>query len=199
MIWFIWFTYHVTIYCYELWNLYLIFFFFFFFFFCILNNIEIWGDDMCKLDYCIHALSRAIPMLLLICTYLWLFVASWLVACCCVSSFLYSNIAEIISVWKKRWWLAVYLFVFMHLCSLSRVSELSCGLWLRIFLDFILALFSYNIVKFVASTVLYSDNNDEICMSRAMTKCVLSHMRTTKAQIRLRIRAVWSAPLLFAA
>ena len=27
-------------------------------------------------------------------------------------------------------------------------------------------------------------------MSRAMRKCVLCHMRTTKAQIRLRIRAV---------
>ena len=36
-------------------------------------------------------------------------------------------------------------------------------------------------------------------MSRAMRKCVLRHMRTTKAQISLRIRAVWSAPLLFAA
>ena len=30
-------------------------------------------------------------------------------------------------------------------------------------------------------------------------KTCLCHMRTTKAQIRLRIRAVWSAPLLFAA
>ena len=28
-----------------------------------------------------------------------------------------------------------------------------------------------------------------------MRKCVLCHMRTTKAQISLRIRAVWSAPL----
>ena len=36
-------------------------------------------------------------------------------------------------------------------------------------------------------------------LSRAMRKCVLCHMRTTKAQIRLRICAVWSAPLLFAA
>ena len=33
-------------------------------------------------------------------------------------------------------------------------------------------------------------------MSRAMRKCVLCYMRTTKAQISLRIRAVWSAPLL---
>ena len=32
-----------------------------------------------------------------------------------------------------------------------------------------------------------------------MRKCVLCHMWTTKAQISLRIRAVWSAPLLFAA
>ena len=32
-----------------------------------------------------------------------------------------------------------------------------------------------------------------------MRKCVLCHMRTTKVQISLRIRTVWSAPLLFAA
>ena len=36
-------------------------------------------------------------------------------------------------------------------------------------------------------------------MSRAMRTCVWCHLRTTKAQISLRIRAVWSAPLLFAA
>ena len=36
-------------------------------------------------------------------------------------------------------------------------------------------------------------------LSRAMRKCVLCHMRTTMAQISLRIRTVWSAPLLFAA
>ena len=36
-------------------------------------------------------------------------------------------------------------------------------------------------------------------MSQAMRKCVLCHMQTTKAQISLRILAVWSAPLLFAA
>ena len=39
----------------------------------------------------------------------------------------------------------------------------------------------------------------QLYVSRAMKKCVLRHMRTTKAQISLRIRAVWSAPLLFAA
>ena len=38
-----------------------------------------------------------------------------------------------------------------------------------------------------------------IKMSQAMRKCVLCHMRTTKVQISLRIRTVWSAPLLFAA
>ena len=32
-----------------------------------------------------------------------------------------------------------------------------------------------------------------------LEKTCLSYMRTTKAQISLRIRAVWSAPLLFAA
>ena len=32
-------------------------------------------------------------------------------------------------------------------------------------------------------------------MNQNTRKCVLCHMRTTKVQIRLRIRAVWSAPL----
>ena len=36
-------------------------------------------------------------------------------------------------------------------------------------------------------------------MSHVMRKTCLCHMRTTKAPISLRIRAVWSAPLLFAA
>ena len=36
-------------------------------------------------------------------------------------------------------------------------------------------------------------------VSRAMRKCVLCHMRPTKAQISLHIHAVWSAPLLLAA
>ena len=33
-------------------------------------------------------------------------------------------------------------------------------------------------------------------MIRAMQKCVFEHMRTAKAQISLRIRAVWSGPSL---
>ena len=36
-------------------------------------------------------------------------------------------------------------------------------------------------------------------LDQVMQKRVLCHMRTTKSQISLRIRAVWSAPLLFAA
>ena len=36
-------------------------------------------------------------------------------------------------------------------------------------------------------------------LGQVMQKCVLCHMRTTKAQISLRIRAVWLAPLLFTA
>ena len=36
-------------------------------------------------------------------------------------------------------------------------------------------------------------------MGQVMRKRVLCHMRITKVQIGLRIRAVWSAPLLFAA
>ena len=36
-------------------------------------------------------------------------------------------------------------------------------------------------------------------LGHIMRKRVLCHMRTTKVQISLRIRAVWSAPLLFAA
>ena len=37
-----------------------------------------------------------------------------------------------------------------------------------------------------------------LCMGHAMPKCVCGHMRTAKAQIRLRIRAVWSGPSLSA-
>ena len=44
----------------------------------------------------------------------------------------------------------------------------------------------------------YTYTYHEIVMSRAMRKCVLCNMRTTKAQISMRIRAVWLAPLLFA-
>ena len=40
---------------------------------------------------------------------------------------------------------------------------------------------------------------ERLKMGQVMGKRVLSHMRTTKVQISLRIRAVWSAPLLFAA
>ena len=36
-------------------------------------------------------------------------------------------------------------------------------------------------------------------VGQVMRKCVLCYMRTTKVQISLRIRAVISAPLLFAA
>ena len=36
-------------------------------------------------------------------------------------------------------------------------------------------------------------------VGQVMQKHVLCRMQTTKAQISLRIRAVWSAPLLFAA
>ena len=36
-------------------------------------------------------------------------------------------------------------------------------------------------------------------LGQVMRKCVLYRMRTTKVQISLRICAVWSAPLLFAA
>ena len=39
----------------------------------------------------------------------------------------------------------------------------------------------------------------KIYMSRAMRKPILCHIQTTKTQISLRICAVWSAPLLFAA
>ena len=36
----------------------------------------------------------------------------------------------------------------------------------------------------------------QLDVSQAMRKCVLCHMRTTKAQISLCIRAVWSAPFI---
>ena len=42
-------------------------------------------------------------------------------------------------------------------------------------------------------------SRDVAQLGHVMRKRVLCHMRTTKVQISLRIRAVWSAPLLFAA
>ena len=36
-------------------------------------------------------------------------------------------------------------------------------------------------------------------MGQSIWKCILCHMRKTKAQISLRIRTVWSAPLFFTA
>ena len=54
-------------------------------------------------------------------------------------------------------------------------------------------------VEFFALFALNKDIPLKLKMSQAMRKCVLRHMQTTKVQIRLRIRAVWSAPLLFAA
>ena len=54
-------------------------------------------------------------------------------------------------------------------------------------------------VKICHDGMLEDTNSlDRPHMGRAMRKCVLCLMRTTKAQISLRICAVWSAPLLFA-
>ena len=52
----------------------------------------------------------------------------------------------------------------------------------------------------LVTTILYA-LMDLIGMSNRARSCenVSSHMQTTKVQISLRIGAVWSAPLLFAA
>ena len=44
-----------------------------------------------------------------------------------------------------------------------------------------------------------SQSSGVYTMGQVMRKCVFWHMRTTKMQISLRIRAAWSAPLLLAA
>ena len=46
------------------------------------------------------------------------------------------------------------------------------------------------------SNSLKNNHGDHMC--QVMQKRVLCHMRTTKAQISLRIRAIWSAPLFAA-
>ena len=62
---------------------------------------------------------------------------------------------------------------------------------------------AFNIIpSFIKGQLLFSGItawHNILHMSQAMGKCVLHYMRTTKAQISLRMRAVWSAPLLFAA
>ena len=52
-----------------------------------------------------------------------------------------------------------------------------------------------------AYTEHHSGNSvaSSVYVGQVMRKCVLCYMRTTKVQISLRIHAVWSAPLLFAA
>ena len=50
-----------------------------------------------------------------------------------------------------------------------------------------------------AVRVHHRDYNIQELYGPGHAKRVLCHMRTTKAQISLRIRAVWSAPLFFAA
>ena len=55
------------------------------------------------------------------------------------------------------------------------------------------------VVVSISVTCIGARIMDFLYMSQAMRNCVLCHMRTTKAQISLRIRAVSSAPLLFAA
>ena len=51
--------------------------------------------------------------------------------------------------------------------------------------------------KVTVENVWFWWNNYQL--DQVMRKHVLCHMRTTKVQISLRIRAVWSAPLLFTA
>ena len=58
----------------------------------------------------------------------------------------------------------------------------------------------HNIVTFKNMSAKFLELSailSKIELSRVMRKCVLFNMRTTKAQISLRICAVWSAPLLF--
>ena len=52
----------------------------------------------------------------------------------------------------------------------------------------------FNPIKIIVDVACFGSS-----MGQVMRKSVLCHMRTTKVQISLRIRAAWSAPLLFAA
>ena len=54
-----------------------------------------------------------------------------------------------------------------------------------------------SLIPYVNLTSLVSSRRYNV--SQVMRTPALCHMQTTKAQISLRIRAVWSAPLLFAA
>ena len=113
-----------------------------------------------------------------------------------------------------------FFFFFCHF-SLLLVSGVGCGLWLWHSLDFSVNFF-YTHSSPGDSNSFIETNMSELWNWKANKfptwfkkpliyalvsntneprhqKTCLCHMRTTKVQISLRIHAVWSAPLLFAA
>ena len=107
-----------------------------------------------------------------------------------------------------------------HSCSLTRIFhclyEEALGLWLPVQCSMtLIRLLVWVLCHFISFAVpwllvvyhridhyeVLETGQAEVLIdkkSQVMRKRVLCHMRTTKAQICLRICAVWSAPLLFA-
>ena len=87
-----------------------------------------------------------------------------------------------------------YVFKFQTYKTKSQLG-FHLGFTVEIYIEWFTKVGSY--AKQQISTILKIKWYEYIWASRAMRKRVLCHMRTTNAQISLR--AVWSAPLLFAA
>ena len=94
---------------------------------------------------------------------------------------------------------------FMYYVISLLVLRAGCGIWLYQFLIiaylFTLVYFSFflTIEQFHTYSVYNKISSNRIVFEpRHEKKNWLWHMQTTKAQISLRIRASWSAPLLFA-
>ena len=95
----------------------------------------------------------------------------------------------------------IYVVSLKKICDLSEAKSSAESLEQIVALYGIVWIQRWNEMSLTETKQSQSPSNSatDLHLSQAMRKCVLCHMQTTKAQISLRIPAVWSAPLLFAA
>ena len=105
---------------------------------------------------------------------------------------------------QTKWNAQKYFFLILKLVwNLSMHDLLETIVYPIVFRALLIPEAEWNLLKKIKNTPATSSAaktaENIIYLSRAMRKCVLFHMRTTKAQISLLIRTVWSAPLSFPA
>ena len=88
------------------------------------------------------------------------------------------------------WFLVGPFASILHVCEQWKLWQDWAGLPEPLLVTYVIR----TIISWAGSNTFWTGKH----MSRAMRKCVSCHMRTTKVQISLHVRAVWSAPLLFA-